>query len=232
MAERVLNGASHGAARSRRALPIAGEAGRAERKDAAENRRQILEAARRLVALRGVDAVCMDEIAREAGVGKGTLYRRYAHKGELCAALLDDNARAFQADVLAQLRAERTPALAQLTFFLERLVAFSEENAALLGAVSDAASGRRRDAYYRSAPYEWQRAVVAAILHRAVQSGECPALDVDYLADAILAPLDIDLYSFQRHARGLSRERIVAGLTRLIQGGIRGDGVRRRDTET
>jgi hypothetical protein len=54
---------------------------RAERRDAAENRQQVLAAASRLFAARGVAAVSMDEIAREACVGKGTLYRRYAHKG-------------------------------------------------------------------------------------------------------------------------------------------------------
>ena len=37
-------------------------------------------------------------------------------------------------------------------------------------------------------------------------------------ADALLAPLDITLYQFQRHARGFTQERIVAGLTRLLRG--------------
>ena len=220
MADLAVNGAE---GMGRRHLPLAGERGRAERKDAAENRRQILAAARRLVAEHGVDAVCMDEIARAAGVGKGTLYRRYAHKGELCQALLDDGARTFQDEVLARLRAGGEPALAQLTFFLGRLAAFNEENAALLGAVSAAAAGQRRDAYYRSAPYEWQRLIVTTILRRAVQGGECPPLDVEYLADAILALLDIDLYLFQRHGRGLTRERIVAGLSDLLLRGVRGE---------
>lgn len=193
----------------------------AERRDAAENRRQILAATQRLFAARGVDAVSMDEIARAAGVGKGTLYRRYAHKGLLCQALLDANARRFQEEVLAQVRREELPALAGLDCFLARLAAFNEENGALLGAVHDAACGARRGEIYRSPAYDWQRLIVATLLRRAVAVGECPAVDVDYLADAILAPLDIDLYLFQRHARGFTPDRITEGLRRLVFAGLR-----------
>lgn len=47
-----------------------------ERGDAARNRALLLDAARRLVAERGADAVTMDDVAAAAGVGKGTLFRR------------------------------------------------------------------------------------------------------------------------------------------------------------
>ncbi|MBA3952665.1 MAG: helix-turn-helix transcriptional regulator, partial [Rubrobacter sp.] len=60
-----------------------------ERSDAARNRRAVLGAARALFAERGVTCVTMEEISREAGVGKGTLYRRFPNKGLLCQALLD-----------------------------------------------------------------------------------------------------------------------------------------------
>jgi AcrR family transcriptional regulator len=213
-------------ARPRRhgALPLAGGANRVERRDAAENRRQILAAAGQLFAEQGVDAVNMDDIAREAGVGKGTLYRRYAHKGELCQALLDDNARQAQADVLVRLRddtATGASALAGLEYLLARLAAFNEANAPLLSAVQDASCGQRRNAHYRGAPYEWQRLTIVGILRRAIARGECAPVDVDYAADAILAPLDIDLFLFQRYERGFSRERIIASLIRLLLDGLR-----------
>src|SRR4051794_39660878 len=59
------------------------------RADAARNRARLLEAARALFAERGL-AVTMDEIARHAGVGVGTAYRRFASREELIAALFDD----------------------------------------------------------------------------------------------------------------------------------------------
>jgi hypothetical protein len=112
-------------------------------------------------------------------------------------------------------------ALDQLSSLLARLFAHNEENAELLGAVSDAAFGARRDDFYRSAPYQWQRLMVSGFLRRAVADGECCDLDIDYLADTLLAPLDIDLYLFQRRALGIDQARIVAGAQRLLLDGLR-----------
>ena len=52
-----------------------------ERGDAARNRALLLDAARRLIGERGADAVSMDDIAAAAGVGKGTLFRRFGRPG-------------------------------------------------------------------------------------------------------------------------------------------------------
>ena len=59
------------------------------RADAARNRARLLEAARDLFAQRGLN-VTMDEIARHAGVGVGTAYRRFASREELIEALFDE----------------------------------------------------------------------------------------------------------------------------------------------
>ncbi|WP_045742708.1 TetR/AcrR family transcriptional regulator [Actinoplanes rectilineatus] len=59
------------------------------RADAARNRELLLRAAREMFAQRGLD-VTLDEIARHAGVGVGTVYRRFANKEELVEALFDD----------------------------------------------------------------------------------------------------------------------------------------------
>jgi len=59
------------------------------RRDAERNRARILDAARRLFAERGLN-VSMDEVARCAGVGVGTVYRRFSTREELLDALLED----------------------------------------------------------------------------------------------------------------------------------------------
>ncbi|GAB3128691.1 TetR/AcrR family transcriptional regulator [Tsukamurella serpentis] len=59
------------------------------RRDAARNRELLLEATQRLIAERGVDAVSMDAVARAAGVGKGTVFRRFGSRAGLLQALLD-----------------------------------------------------------------------------------------------------------------------------------------------
>lgn len=72
-----------------------------ERADAARNRLRVLAAAERLFASRGVAGVTMDDVATEAGVGKGTLYRRFGDKGGLAVALLDERERELQQAILS-----------------------------------------------------------------------------------------------------------------------------------
>ncbi len=79
-------------------LPVS-DPGPPERGDAARNRARVLEAASRLFDEQGVEAVTMDAVACAAGVGKGTLFRRFGDRAGLCLALLDgrgaDHGRLF-----------------------------------------------------------------------------------------------------------------------------------------
>ena len=67
-----------------------------ERADAARNRARILEAAGALVAEQGIECVSMEDVARAASVGTGTLYRRFGDRAGLAFALLDEQTRDFQ----------------------------------------------------------------------------------------------------------------------------------------
>src|SRR3981081_516444 len=61
---------------------------RAERIAAARNRAAIIEAAERMLRDQGAEAITMDRLACEAGVGKGTLFRRFGDRASLFLALL------------------------------------------------------------------------------------------------------------------------------------------------
>ena len=78
-----------------RELPVKDQAPQ-ERGDAARNRTLLLDAARRLIAERGADAVTTDDIAAAAGVGKGTLFRRFGSRAGLMIVLLDEDEKAQQ----------------------------------------------------------------------------------------------------------------------------------------
>lgn len=71
-----------------------------ERADAARNRATVLRAAADLFRDQGVDAVSMDAVAAAAGVGKGTLFRRFGDKAGLAAALLNDQEQMLQEAIL------------------------------------------------------------------------------------------------------------------------------------
>jgi AcrR family transcriptional regulator len=74
---------------------------RVERADAACNRRRLLAAARDMLAEQGADKLTMDGLAERAGLGKGTVFRRFGTRAGIFAALLDDDERTFQEQVLA-----------------------------------------------------------------------------------------------------------------------------------
>jgi AcrR family transcriptional regulator len=77
---------------------------RATRADAVRNRAAVIDGARKVMGKKGLDAG-MDEIARAAGVGVGTVYRHFPNKGDLITALADHRFEAlarFANDALAE----------------------------------------------------------------------------------------------------------------------------------
>lgn len=199
---------------------------RSERRDAAANRARILETAETLFAQWGVADVNMAQIAQAADVGKGTLYRRFANKAELCLALMDSQMVEFQNKMLDQLRrmtADGLPKLKQLDRFLDALVHFTDAHVPLLCEVQREGLIRDTDSSLQL-PHFWQYMTVSGLLQAAVTAGELPPdLDTEYVADAILAPLKADMFRFQREVRGFSLERISAGLRTLVAGLQYGD---------
>jgi len=193
-----------------------------ERADAAANRLRILQVAEQLFEERGVENVNMAEIAEAAEVGKGTLYRRFANKSELCLSLIDEQMAAFQNDRLSQLRlmtAQGVPKMNQLAVFLDELVYFTETHSPILCEVQRAGLLPGGERVNPALPHFWQYMTVHGLLKTAVANHEIPAdLDLDYLADALLAPLKADLFRFQRQVRGFSLEQISQGLQTLVRG--------------
>lgn len=74
---------------------------RGERADAVRNRERLLETARELIAEHGVEKVTMDGLAERAGLGKGTVFRRFGTRAGIFRALLDADERRFQDQVLS-----------------------------------------------------------------------------------------------------------------------------------
>lgn len=87
------------------------------RRDAERNRQRILQAARAAFAEDGL-SVTLDEIARRAGVGVGTIYRRFPDKEQLIDALFESRMNEFAAEAEAALLAD--DAWTGLVRFLER----------------------------------------------------------------------------------------------------------------
>jgi AcrR family transcriptional regulator len=184
----------------------------AERSDAARNRKKILDAARRLMGTRGLDAVCMDELAAAAGVGKGTLYRRFTDKTALFRALLDDDERVLQERVRARfgLPKDAPPAL-RLAALWSALVDFVVDHADVLAAAE--VEARSRAALAEQAPFYWRHHELA----RALRACGVDDTRASLLADAWLHGLAADVVR-----RALVRASIddVRAAWRALPGGL------------
>jgi AcrR family transcriptional regulator len=120
-------------------LPVIGEQP-VERSDAAANRGRILEAARAILEARGFEELTMDAVAAAAGVGKGTIFRRFGDRAGLTTALLDDDTRKFQDGFLAgpPPLGPGAPPAERLEAFVVELVRFQVRHMAALMAAETA----------------------------------------------------------------------------------------------
>lgn len=172
--------------------------GNHERADAARNRQLLLDAAQQLVREQGVDSLTMDALAKRAGVGKGTVFRRFGSRSGLLRALLDHAERKYQEAFMFG-----PPPLGPGAAPVDRLIAFGRarlldievegelHRAAEIGEASDRFSG---------APYELLRAHVSMLLRQANIDG-----DATLIADGLLGLLTAALVMHQMHVLGYSR---------------------------
>jgi AcrR family transcriptional regulator len=189
-------------------LPVSPAAPR-ERSDAMRNRGRILAAAERLFASRGVETTSMDSIAAAAGVGKGTLFRRFGDRSSLVLAVLDRSEREFQDAFL-----RGPPPLGPGAPPAERLIAFGramlerlERHGQLLAAIERAEAGQ----WQRSAPYGVLWLHVRTLLEQASLGSEA-----EYLADVLMAALSPSVFHHQRHVRALAPEALQRSFVALV----------------
>lgn len=188
------------------------------RADALKNRALLLEIAQRLFAEQGVENVSMTAIADAAGVGKGTLYRHFKSKSEICHALLDHETRDLQERSLRRLQNFGDPH-DDLIWFLEQVALFVIRNAALLcvGATSRPDSEREVPQLTLNHPaHFWWRTTIRGLLQRIQPSG-----DLDYAADVLYVMLDVHTLYFQRETLGYDTTRIINGLISTLNSLVR-----------
>ena len=182
-------------------LPRADDAHTTERCDAARNRRLLLDAAALLVEERGVDAVTMDAVAARAGVGKGTVFRRFGSRGGLVQALLDHTEREFQQAFLTG-----PPPLGPGADPIDRLIAFGRARIALVEVqgellrAAEASSANRFDVPARAVTHIH----LESLLRTAGAGGDLPLL-----AQALTAVLEATLVLHQWRNLGYPLDRLA-----------------------
>jgi AcrR family transcriptional regulator len=189
-----------------RLLPLL-DAPPVERRDAARNRQLLLEAAQRLVGTCGAAAVTMDAVAAEAGVGKGTVFRRFESREGLMGALLNHWESQWQAQVLSG-----PPPLGPGAEPWDRLLAFgrSRLETTLQRADLIRAAGRSGSRSYAALSFVAMH--VRHLLSELDVTGDLPLL-----ATALLAPLEIPILDQQLTVEGFSVDRVFDGWVDLAR---------------
>lgn len=187
-------------------LPVVGGGG-GLRADAVRNADRILAAAERLFSGRGVENVSMDDIAVEAGVGKGTLFRRFGDRSGLVQAVLSEQERAFQEAVI---RGEPplgpgAPPRERLVAFGAALFAFLERHGTMIHAVERASKAE--------SPVQTFRRMHVELLVREAD----PEGDVEFLADALLGLITGRVFLYMRAEREMPLERVIAGYAEVVR---------------
>lgn len=170
-----------------------------ERADAARNRQLLLTAAQELVDSQGAAAVSMDAVARAAGVGKGTVFRRFGSRNGLMMALLDQAETQLQEQYLAG-----PPPIGPGAPPLDRLIAYGRARIALtidhlellteivsvefMSHPAGAASYRHVQFLLRDIGFGTDNQVLAVALHAPLNAGPIHHLmDADGLDAATIA---------------------------------------------
>jgi AcrR family transcriptional regulator len=163
--------------------PVVWGAPPAERADAARNRLHLLTTARQMLAEQGPDRLTMDGLAERARLGKGTVFRRFGTRAGIFQALLDDDEKTFQQQVLSG-----PPPLGPGADPLDRLIAYGRARAGFMVGHRDIA----RAALDCSQPIPAGRQAPMSQIHIRVLLAQLSLgpIDLDMLATQLAAALD------------------------------------------
>ncbi|MFF5249440.1 TetR/AcrR family transcriptional regulator [Streptosporangium sp. NPDC000095] len=180
------------------------------RADARRNREQVLRTAQRLFASQGL-GVSLDEIARRAGVGFGTVHRHFPSKEALYLAVAIDQIRQLVAEGEALTGTDDPAALFTL---LSRMMASGAENAAVKSALTAAEFDLRDAAPDAAADLTHQ---VAHLLDRARRAG---VVRHDVTVEEVMA-IVAGAFAAIRHADADTDRERSARIARIILDGLR-----------
>jgi AcrR family transcriptional regulator len=180
------------------------------RSDATRNRAAVLAATQAVVDRDGAAAMRVNDVARAAGVGPGTIYRGFGSKRDLLLALVDERERTLQDELLRgpPPLGPGAPAAQRLVAFVAVLHEHTLAHRDVLAA-ADETSPVSRFAGGAHAAWRQHAAVLLAELH--------PDADAPVLADLVLAPLSAGLHVHLIDERGVDPATLRAELLRLAR---------------
>ncbi|MFD9407947.1 TetR/AcrR family transcriptional regulator [Streptomyces sp. NPDC059989] len=181
---------------------------RPERADALRNREAVLAAADALFAASSSPhGVSMDDIAAAAGVGKGTLFRRFGDRAGLIGAVIASRLEPLRQAVQEAQDAAGSSPRQRVLDLLDASLRFKIENRRLMSAAEDAGLSSP----YQAEHYGWWHETLRTAL------GQVPGVhDADFTAHALLAAIRADLVAHLIDDRKMTPEGLRSSLAAHI----------------
>ena len=156
----------------------------------------------------------MDAVAREAGVGKGTLYRRFGDRAGLARSVCEERERALQDELI-----RGAPPIGPGAPALDRLRAFGHAYLDVIDCVAPLLALAESPLGVDGGPYWFYHLHVRLLLEEAA-----PDCDADLLAHTLLATLGAATHLALRDGRGIGLDRRKAAWDRLVCGCVSSTG--------
>lgn len=178
------------------------------RSDAKKNRALIIETAKIMFSATDISEVSMTQIADQAHIGKGTLYRHFTSKSEIAMALLDDDIVKMFANISCY-RQQHDDSLAQLRYILMQFVALKEQNISLLQEIEREG---KRDRTMLSLPFynELKTEVLSCL------DGVDVPTPPDFYVDMMLNSFSADIYEHHRKLSGIDASTYVERVLKIF----------------
>ena len=193
-------------------------------------KQEILRAAIRLFAARGVRNVKMSDVAKAAGVGKGTIYEYFTGKDEIYRAAIKeylDRAESAAAKEMFRARSPREKLNALLGAWLRSTEAESDElmmlfidvwSEAIRGGSPDITAGFDMKAFFHE-----YRDFVASILQEGIDAGELKPMDTAVVAGSLLALFDGIMLQWLLDRDSVDLPKTLDTVLDIIWDGLRAD---------
>ncbi|SMF91778.1 transcriptional regulator, TetR family [Paenibacillus uliginis N3/975] len=172
--------------------------------------RKILDTAQALFNKYGVEDVSMHQVAKTAGIGQGTLYRRYPSKSKICFSLMEAKIDRFmqELDDYLQSSGEESVAVRIRTIMTRLILHFNEDLEWLRIILSTGRLEDTKNELCENPPFTYLRLQIKSLLEHAAERGELKPMDPEFTSILLSSLPRADIILYMRD-KGYSAEQIA-----------------------
>jgi AcrR family transcriptional regulator len=176
-----------------------------------ELREVIKKTASELFDEHGVEFVSMHQIAKKAGIGQGTLYRRYGNKADLCMEMMHGNFN----ELLRRVREiveekQHEPVSSRLKQVVDIMVYFLDKKLQWLGVIhTQNTPALNKEDFLKSQPYREMHGLLQKLLMSATNDELAHPINAEFTAHAYISMLSPHMYSHLICERGYTSQQVA-----------------------